>query len=92
MTARKIIGSLCRPFGSRLSLQMPGALHSARRQAGPLYLDGMHAKENRARTLDAYEFGRATELVAKSSVDGMGVLHLGRLPSPTAGSARQLAG
>ncbi len=40
-------------------------------QAVPLYLDGMHAKENRARTLDAEEFGRATELVAKSSVDGM---------------------
>jgi hypothetical protein len=40
-------------------------------QAVPLYLDGMHAKENRARTLDADEFGRATELVAKSGVDGM---------------------
>jgi hypothetical protein len=40
-------------------------------QAVPLYLEGMHAKENRAPTLSSDEFGRATELVAKSSVDGM---------------------
>jgi hypothetical protein len=40
-------------------------------QATPLYLEGIHAKEKRARTLDAHEFGRAIELVAKSSVDGM---------------------
>ena len=40
-------------------------------QAVPLYLDGMHAKENRARILDAKEFERAIRLVANSSVDGM---------------------
>jgi hypothetical protein len=40
-------------------------------QAAPLYLEGMHAKEKRARTLGAAEFGRATDLVANSSVDGM---------------------
>jgi hypothetical protein len=40
-------------------------------QAVPLYLDGMHVKENRARTLDAKEFERAIKLVANSSVDGM---------------------
>ncbi len=40
-------------------------------QAVPLYLDGMHAMENRAQTLDAKEFKHATELVANSRVDGM---------------------
>ena len=40
-------------------------------QAVPLYLDGMHAKEKRSRTLEAREFERATELVAQSGVDGM---------------------
>jgi len=40
-------------------------------QAVPLYLDGMHAKENRARTLDAKEFERAIRLVTNSSVDGI---------------------
>jgi hypothetical protein len=40
-------------------------------QGVPLYLEGMHAKEKRARTLGAEEFGHATELVAKSGVDGM---------------------
>jgi len=40
-------------------------------QAVPLYLDAMHAKENRAQTLDAKEFERATRLVANSNVDGM---------------------
>jgi hypothetical protein len=40
-------------------------------QATPLYLEGIHAKEKRAQTLDAQEFERATKLVAKSGVDGM---------------------
>jgi hypothetical protein len=39
-------------------------------QAAPLYLDGMHARENRHRTLPAEEFAEASRAVARSEVDG----------------------
>ena len=41
-------------------------------QAEPLYLDGIHAKENRAKTLDFEEFERAVNAVeAEKDVDGI---------------------
>lgn len=39
-------------------------------QAAPLYLDGMHAREGRSRTLPAEEFAAASGAVARSGVDG----------------------
>jgi hypothetical protein len=41
-------------------------------QAAPLYLDGMHAAENRSRTLDVDEFERAVQAVAAvDDIDGV---------------------
>jgi hypothetical protein len=40
-------------------------------QSRPLYLDGMHTKENRSPTLSAEEFAEAVGAVEHSSVDGV---------------------